>query len=498
MGRMWIVPLIVFMLAAGGCNTTATEDEPILLTVSSLVPAARALHLPAFTLTVNGGGFTANASVECNGRILPTIFVSAGMLTAQVTPADLPDQAGAVCAIRVRQGNQFSDPLTLSVIADPVFSAAVDIGGTYDRLDERNLVGFKYGLYAPGQGQVMIITGLFENGNFQASLRQSGDYGRTFGAPTRLQRNGMFDIFDFAVSPAGHIHVLEKCYAPGSAQDGAYLSTRAAGQDAWVSRLLTKTPGTGWMNARFYPTANGDEYILMTWEATWVRSSDHGRTWSELRAFPVQDQYTRGDFLFLTPAGRLALAWSRWREFKHPPYQSGSSWISSSADNGVTWDHSFLLPEMAGLACAEPETSMVQDENGAYYLFSRRGAKESELRVAASTDDGRTWRYMALPPLGVPSGATFWDLRTDSRFNLDLLFLEWAGEWNKMYFLRSSDRGVTWSTPVAVSVPKEYAVLGAKMAVDESGVVHLLLRAALKPTDLYGAANQHLFYCNSR
>jgi hypothetical protein len=498
MGRMWIVPLIVLTLAAGGCKTSDTEDDPILLTLSSLVPAARARNLPAFNLTLNGGGFASGASAECNGRPVPTTLISSSVLTARIEPEDIPDQPGAPCAIQVRQGGQVSASLPLVVIADPVFSTPVDIGGIYDRLDERNVVGFKYGLYAPGQGQVMIITGLFEDGTFQAALRQSGDYGSTFGAPTRLQRNGMFDIFDFAVSPAGHIHVLEKCYAPGSAQDGAYLSTRAAGQDAWVSRLLTKTPGTGWMNARFYPAANGDEYILMTWEATWVRSSDHGRTWSEPRALPVQDQYTRGDFLFLTPAGRLALAWSRWGEFKNPPYERGSSWISGSADDGVTWDHSFLLPEMAGLACAEPETSMVQDENGAYYLFSRRGARESEMRAATSTDDGRTWRYMTLPALGLPAAATFWDLQADSRFNLDLLFLEWAGEWNKMYFLRSSDRGVTWSAPAVISVPAEYAVLGAKMAVDESGVVHLLLRAALKPTELYGAANQHLFYCNSR
>jgi len=498
MNVKWIVPLIVLLLASGACKTSDTEDEPLLLTLTRLVPAARALHLPAFTLTVNGGGFVAGAAVECNGRVLPTTFVSADVLSAQVMPADLPDQAGAACAIRVHQGSQFSDPLTLSVIVDPVFSTPVDIGGTYDRLDERNIVGFKYGLYAPGQGRVMVITGLFENGNFQASLRQSADYGSTFGASQRLQRNGMFDIFDFAVSPAGHIHVLEKCYAPGSAQDGAYLSTRAAGQDAWVSRLLTQAPGTGWMNARFFPAANGDEYILMTWEAAWVRSSDHGRTWSEARFFPSQDQYTRGDFLFLTPSGRLALAWSRWREFKHPPYQSGSSWLSSSVDNGITWESSCLLPEMAGIACAEPETSMVQDENGSYYLFSRRGARESEMRATASLDGGRTWSPMALPALGVPSGATFWDLQTDGLFNFNLLFLEWAGEWNKMYFLRSCDRGITWSAPVIVSVPAEYAVLGAKMAVDESGVVHLLLRAAVKPTDLYGAPSQHLFYCNSR
>ena len=498
MGRKWIMSLIMLTLVAGGCTTSDPDDALVPLTLSSLIPAARARNLPAFTMTLNGDGFAAGASVECNGRPLPTVFVSATVLTARIAPEDITDQPGASCVIQVRQGSQVSSSLPLAVIADPVFSTPVDIGGEYDRLDEMSGRGFKYGLFAPGEGRVMIITGLFEDGNFQAALRQSSDHGSTFSAPTRLQRSGMFDIFDFAVSPAGHIHVLEKCHAPGSEQDGACLSTRAAGQDAWVSRLLTQNPGTGWMNARFFPAANGDEYILMTWEAAWVRSIDGGRTWSEPRALPAQDQHTRGDFLFLTPAGRLALAWSHWRDFKNPPYMRGSSWISSSADDGVTWENSLLLPEMAGVACAEPETSMVQDENGTFYLFSRRGARQSELRAATSADDGRTWRYMALPALGVPSGATFWDLQADSRFNLDLLFLEWAGDWNKMYFLRSCDRGVTWSSPIAVSVPAEYAVLGAKMAVDESGVVHLLLRAALKPTDLYGAPRQHLFYCNSR
>lgn len=498
MGRKCIVPLIVLLLAAGGCKTSDAEDDPILLTLTSLVPAVRARHLPSFTLTVNGGGFASDAKVECNGRSVPTTFVSSSVLTARITPEDIPDQAGVPCPIQVRQGGQISDSLPLSIIADPVFSPPADIGGTYDRLDERNIIGFKYGLFTPGAGRVMIITGQLENYVRLAVLRQSGDYGNTFSSPLRLQRNGMYEVFDFAVSPSGNIHILENYYVPDSEQDSAWLSTRVAGQDAWESRLLTKDPGTGWMDARFFIAANGDEYILMPWEAAWVRSIDHGRTWSAPRFFPSQDQYTRGDFFFFAPAGQLTLAWSHWREFNHPPYQAGSSSMSSSADGGGTWANSRLMPEMAGISCREPETSMVQDENGDFYLFSRRGAREKEMRVATSTDNGRSWRYMSLPALGLPEGATFWDLRADDLFNLNVLFLEWAGEWNKMYFLRSCDRGVTWSTPVAISVPEKYAVLGAKMAVDESGVVHLLLRAAVKPTDLFGAPNQRLFYCNSR
>ena len=53
---------------------------------------------------------------------------------------------------------------------------------------------------------------------------------------------------------------------------------------------------------------------------------------------------------------------------------------------------------------------------------------------------------------------------------------------------------LTWSAPGVIIVPTEsYAVLGAKMAVDESGMVHLLLRAAVKPTGLYRGAQPASF-----
>jgi hypothetical protein len=492
----WILPLIVLILAAAGCRTSG--DEPIPVTVTGLVPATRALHLPAFALTVHGGGFSAAASVECDGRPLPTTFVSSGELTGQVGPADIPEQAGGACTIRVRQGVQVSNSLSLAIIADPVFSAPVDVGGTYDRLDERVIVGFKYGLFTAGEGQVMIIAGQLKNYKRLASLRQSGDYGKTFSAPLELQRSDAYDIFDFAVSRIGNIYILENYYNPNSQQNSAWLSTRAAGQSSWESRLLTQDAGTGWMNARYFAAPNGDEYILMPWEAAWVHSIDHGHTWSGPQFFPAQDQFTRGDFLFFAPTGQMVLSWTHWRDNSSSPYQTGSSNISSSTDGGLTWGDSRLLPEASTFSLAEPDSFMVQDENGNFYLFCRRGALEKELRVATSADQGQTWRYLNLPVLGLPEKATLWAIEADGLFNINALFLEWAGEWNKMYILRSCDHGVTWSAPATVSVPAQYAVLGAKMAVDESGVVHLLLRAALKPTQLYGAPAQHLFYCNSR
>ena len=55
MKMKWIALMIGLLLAAGGCRISDPEDNSVTLTLTRLVPAARAQHLPGFTLSVNGG-----------------------------------------------------------------------------------------------------------------------------------------------------------------------------------------------------------------------------------------------------------------------------------------------------------------------------------------------------------------------------------------------------------------------------------------------------------
>ncbi len=59
-----------------------------VLAITSLSPASAISGGPAFTLTVNGYGFTSDTVVEWNNAPLPTTYVSPTQLTAfQYPPA---------------------------------------------------------------------------------------------------------------------------------------------------------------------------------------------------------------------------------------------------------------------------------------------------------------------------------------------------------------------------------------------------------------------------
>ncbi len=72
--------------------------------ITSLTPAAGAAGGTAFTLTVNGGGFPADAVVQWNGVGLPTTVVSSAQLTAAVSAALVAAPGSASIAISSSAG----------------------------------------------------------------------------------------------------------------------------------------------------------------------------------------------------------------------------------------------------------------------------------------------------------------------------------------------------------------------------------------------------------
>ena len=85
--------------------------------ITTLSPASIVAFSAAFTLTVNGTGFTSGAVVEWNSSPLTTKFVSATQLTASV-PASVITGAGSV-SIAVTEGVLLTNALALTVTAQP-------------------------------------------------------------------------------------------------------------------------------------------------------------------------------------------------------------------------------------------------------------------------------------------------------------------------------------------------------------------------------------------
>ena len=74
--------------ASGTASGTLTID-PAAPAISSISPAFMAAGSAAFTLTVNGSGFTANSTIYWGTSAVATQYGNAAQLTAQVTAADI-------------------------------------------------------------------------------------------------------------------------------------------------------------------------------------------------------------------------------------------------------------------------------------------------------------------------------------------------------------------------------------------------------------------------
>lgn len=75
-------------------NFTVASPSPIPR-VTTISPTTIQANSPDFILTVNGSGFINSSVVRINGNNLPTTFVNATQLTAQVTSADIANPGNA-------------------------------------------------------------------------------------------------------------------------------------------------------------------------------------------------------------------------------------------------------------------------------------------------------------------------------------------------------------------------------------------------------------------
>lgn len=101
-----IVLLTAFVL---GCGGYGSSNNPGMggggaSSISQLVPNMSTHGDPAFTLTVNGTGFTSSSVVYWNGQTRPTTFVMANQLTAQISAADVANPATVPVHVRTSGG----------------------------------------------------------------------------------------------------------------------------------------------------------------------------------------------------------------------------------------------------------------------------------------------------------------------------------------------------------------------------------------------------------
>jgi len=94
----------LFVLGCGGYSSGGGGGGGGALHIDTLAPSSATAAGPAFTLTVNGTGFTANSVVYWNTTTRTTHFVMANQVTADIPASDIANTGSATVYVRTTGG----------------------------------------------------------------------------------------------------------------------------------------------------------------------------------------------------------------------------------------------------------------------------------------------------------------------------------------------------------------------------------------------------------
>ena len=154
---------------------------------------------------------------------------------------------------------------------------------------------------------------------------------------------------------------------------------------------------------------------------------------------------------------RVIAAWRDFRTGVNPPLRRVG--YSLSSDGGETWSNSKLLPQIIPNAALSSDPVVGVDLSGNFYIFTisiNDDTGNGELWVFKSTDQGETFDqvYQMANDLSAfedKAWATT-DLNASSPY-ANNLYCSWTrfSSGTEILLVRSTDEGITWSSPVSVS-----------------------------------------------
>jgi len=150
-------------------------------------------------------------------------------------------------------------------------------------------------------------------------------------------------------------------------------------------------------------------------------------------------------------------------------------YLLESRDNGVTWSQPQIVfnAESSGWAKVDM-AQFAQTTDGTYHVLwtrynSTSGSIGDGLYYTASDDDGQTWREVQ----AITGGSVGWSsLSSADGPTVHIAWEGLEGENETLYHVYSSDNGVQWSPPVAISTSGE-ASNGAASLAPVNGVAHI-------------------------
>ena len=138
-----------------------------------------------------------------------------------------------------------------------------------------------------------------------------------------------------------------------------------------------------------------------------------------------------------------------------------------SLDGGATWLSGGVLPS----TCCDPAMEWSADGTVAYAATLTSVGGGYRAGVFRSTNDGQTWGGRVDVSTGSSDKEYIHVDKSPASPYLDYAYLTWHQS-NTMFFARSLDKGLTWSTPI--SFPSAAKGIGSDIATDKVGNIYYI------------------------
>jgi hypothetical protein len=253
------------------------------------------------------------------------------------------------------------------------------------------------------------------------------------------------------------------------------LTRSSNGGATWSAQVpLCACKGSGQFDPEIEVVPNtGDVYAayMNGYNVVFIRSSDHGKTWSTPVKVYGNVSWNDKPLLATSDDGRDVYI-----SFNGP--QGGDPWIAQSHDGGRTWTQARVtksdLYYYTFGGDVTPNGRVVFSESAVNYSNNIGLTGTTKVFAVVSGDRGRTWKRVLVDafPVGLqsPERADFYvghtALASDGRGNLVIAYDAPTKAYGtqRIYTRRSTDGGLTWSARTAQSVDGEMATAPALTA----------------------------------
>lgn len=251
------------------------------------------------------------------------------------------------------------------------------------------------------------------------------------------------------ITPDGTVHAMGLATTGGSFQPGsinAMLAVRSVdGGNSWSVPQTLIQDGPGFFNDKNAMTADATRigYVYAVWDrlaaggggpTMFARTTDNGLSWEPAREIfdPGSDSQTIGNLIVVLEDGTLVNLFTLIDG--SGPNERTSAQVMRSTDQGTTWTAPVEIAEMLGIGASDPQTGTPV----------RDGAILAQIAAA-------------------PTGNTLYVVWQDARFT--------SGARDAIAMSRSTNGGLTWSTPTRVSTDTSVAAFTPSVHVLDNGTV---------------------------